>query len=400
MSGQLKRFDAYAKTLEDFRIRTTSGGFMTIISSIIIFILIFLELKYFLTTDVVQVLFVDTSRQEKMNITIDIKFPVLPCSYLTVDAMDVSGDSQTDVTHNLYKTRLDLNGNIMENDIVKVSLKPLPKLNNTKLNDNDNKETTTISACESCYGAESSVHECCPTCDDVKAAYRVKGWSFDATGIHQCVREGKTVGMIDSNIDDSSTQLNEGCRLHGYLEVNKVAGNFHIAPGQSFEQHHIHVHSLRNMRLNMLNTTHYIDELTFGQRFPNQINPLSNTKQIVSLHDNGAVLYHYYVKIVPSAYVFLNQTQLITNQYSVTKHKKIIRNIFDSSDHQIPGTFFTYEISAIMVKFVEKKRSLSHFLTSLCAIIGGVFTVSSLIDAFIYRGSCLLHKKLDLGKAT
>ncbi|CAF4624181.1 unnamed protein product, partial [Rotaria sp. Silwood2] len=188
-------------------------------------------------------------------------------------------------------------------------------------------------------------------------------------GIHQCVREGKTVGMIDSNIDDSSTQLNEGCRLHGYLEVNKVAGNFHIAPGQSFEQHHIHVHSLRNMRLNMLNTTHYIDELTFGQRFPNQINPLSNTKQIVSLHDNGAVLYHYYVKIVPSAYVFLNQTQLITNQYSVTKHKKIIRNIFDSSDHQIPGTFFTYEISAIMVKFVEKKRSLSHFLTSLCAII-------------------------------
>ena len=75
MSGQLKRFDAYAKTLDDFRIRTTSGGFVTIISSLIIFILFFLELQYYLTTDIVQVLFVDTSRQEKMNITIDIKFP-------------------------------------------------------------------------------------------------------------------------------------------------------------------------------------------------------------------------------------------------------------------------------------------------------------------------------------
>ncbi|CAF4877832.1 unnamed protein product, partial [Rotaria socialis] len=63
-------------------------------------------------------------------------------------------------------------------------------------------------------------------------------------------------------------------------------------------------------------------------------------------------------------------------------------------------TFFTYEISAIMVKFVEQKRSLAQFLTSLCAIVGGVFTVSSLIDAFIYRGSCILHKKLELGKAT
>jgi hypothetical protein len=175
MSGQLKRFDAYAKTLDDFRIRTTSGGFVTIISSVIIFILFFIELKYFLTTDIVQVLFVDTSRQEKMNITIDIKFPVLPCSYLTIDAMDVSGDSQTDIIHNLFKTRLDLNGNVIENQISKISLQPLPKLNEEKV------ETTTVAQCESCYGAESAVNKCCPTCDDVKAAYRVKGWSFDAS---------------------------------------------------------------------------------------------------------------------------------------------------------------------------------------------------------------------------
>jgi hypothetical protein len=176
--------------------------------------------------------------------------------------------------------------------------------------------------------------------------------------------------MLGSNADTNLTDLNEGCRVHGYLEVNKVAGNFHIAPGQSFEQHHVHVHSLRNIRLNMLNTSHYVDDLAFGERFPNQINPLSNTKQITTSRDNnGPILFHYYVKIVPSAYVFLNQTQLITNQYSVTKHRKIIKNIHDSSDNQLPGTFFTYEISAIMVKFVEQKRSLTHFLTSLCAII-------------------------------
>ena len=172
--------------------------------------------------------------------------------------------------------------------------------------------------------------------------------------------------MLENN---NVTPINEGCRLHGHLEVNKVAGNFHIAPGQSFEQHHVHIHSLRNIRFNMINTTHYIDELAFGKNFPNQINPLSKTKQIATNRDNTALLYHYYVKIVPSTYIFLNQTQLLTNQYSVTKHKKIINNIYDSSDHQLPGTFFTYEISAIMVKFIERKRSLVHFLTSLCAII-------------------------------
>ena len=175
MSGQLKRFDAYAKTLDDFRVRTTSGGLVTIVSSLLIFLLFVLELKYFLTTDIVQVLFVDTSRQEKMNITIDIQFTALPCSYLTVDAMDVSGDSQTDIAHNLYRTRLDVLGNPMENDKVKISLQPLPKSNSTP----SDTASTTVPACESCYGAETAVHACCATCDDVKAAYRIKGWSFD-----------------------------------------------------------------------------------------------------------------------------------------------------------------------------------------------------------------------------
>lgn len=179
VSGQLKRFDAYAKTLDDFRVRTTSGGLMTIVSSLIIFFLFILELKYFLNTDIVQVLFVDTSRQEKMNITIDIEFLALPCSYLTVDAMDISGDSQTDIAHNLYKTRLDSQGKPMADDKVKVSLQPLPKGNLTQLNNAPAVAATTVADCESCYGAESAAFRCCPTCDDVKSAYRTKGWSFN-----------------------------------------------------------------------------------------------------------------------------------------------------------------------------------------------------------------------------
>lgn len=181
-------------------------------------------------------------------------------------------------------------------------------------------------------------------------------------GVQQCIREGQAVGMGA----DSNESLKEGCRIHGYLEVNKVAGNFHIAPGQSFEQRNFHVHSLRNIHLNMLNTSHLIKDLSFGEYFPDQINPLSNTQQATN---EGAVLFHYYVKVVPSTYVFLNKTQLRTNQYSVTKHRKVIRNIVEGSSHQLPGTFFTYEISAIMVKFVERQRSLAQFLTSSCAII-------------------------------
>ncbi|TPP67656.1 Endoplasmic reticulum-Golgi intermediate compartment protein 3 [Fasciola gigantica] len=36
-------------------------------------------------------------------------------------------------------------------------------------------------------------------------------------------------------------------------------------------------------------------------------------------------------------------------------------------------------------------RSLLHFFTNTCAIIGGVFTVASLVDAFIYRSTCAIR---------
>lgn len=35
-------------------------------------------------------------------------------------------------------------------------------------------------------------------------------------------------------------QPKEGCQIFGNVEVNKIAGNFHIALGQSFEKNHVH----------------------------------------------------------------------------------------------------------------------------------------------------------------
>lgn len=43
-----------------------------------------------------------------------------------------------------------------------------------------------------------------------------------------------------SSREDVEKLLNteEGCRLEGYITVNKIAGNIHLAPGISFEQNH------------------------------------------------------------------------------------------------------------------------------------------------------------------
>lgn len=63
------------------------------------------------------------------------------------------------------------------------------------------------------------------------------------------------------------------------------------------------------------------------------------------------------------------------------------------------GVFFIYDLSPIMVKFTENTKSFTHFLTGVCAIIGGVFTVAGIIDSFIFHSMKTLKKKIELGKA-
>lgn len=53
---------------------------------------------------------------------------------------------------------------------------------------------------------------------------------------YQCKREGFLQKIKDEE--------GEGCNIHGFLDVNKVAGNFHFAPGKSFQQSNVHVHDL------------------------------------------------------------------------------------------------------------------------------------------------------------
>ncbi len=50
------------------------------------------------------------------------------------------------------------------------------------------------------------------------------------------------------------------------------------------------------------------------------------------------------------------------------------------------------------VRYREERMSFLHFLTNVCAIVGGVFTVSGIVDAFVYHGAQAVRKKVDLGK--
>lgn len=100
------RLDAFTKTVEDARVRTTSGGIVTISSLLVILYLLLVEWNDYRRVVIKPELIVDKGRGEKMEIHMNITFPRIPCELLTLDVMDVSGEVQSGVIHGVNKLRL------------------------------------------------------------------------------------------------------------------------------------------------------------------------------------------------------------------------------------------------------------------------------------------------------
>ncbi|KAG6505135.1 endoplasmic reticulum-Golgi intermediate compartment protein 3-like [Zingiber officinale] len=370
--NKLKNLDAYPKINEDFHSRTSSGGVITVVSSIIIFFLFISETRLFFYSATESRLIVDASRGERLQINFDVTFPSVACSLLSVDTVDISGEQHYDIRHDIIKKRLDHLGNVIESKQGGIGApkieRPLQK-HGGRLDHNE-------AYCGTCYGAEDSDDQCCNSCEEVQEAYKKKGWALtNADLIDQCSREG-----LFQQIKD---EKGEGCNIHGLLDVSKVAGNFHFSVGKSIHQSGIHTHDY--------NITHKINKLSFGKKFPGVVNPLDG----VQWNQGGSSgMYQYFIKVVPTIYQDMRGHKIQSNQFSVTDH---FRDGNAQPDH-LHGVYFFYDFSPIKVIFTEENRSFLHYVTQLCAIIGGVFTVSGIIDAFVYHGNRTIKKKREIGK--
>lgn len=381
-SEVLRRLDAYPKTMEDISVRTISGATITIVSTILIILLIALEYQAYNSPVVREELFVDTTRNDKLHINLDITVSRVSCAYLSVDAMDSGGDTHARLEQNIMKQRLDLEGNIIDEPPKKLEI--LTKKDKEKNITNAVESTTKFC---SCYGAEANETHCCSTCEDVLAAYREKRWEAKPEKFQQCQDMEKTDKNILENV------FKEGCRLYGKMEVTRMEGTFHIAPGKGFSFRRVHVHEVNPEISHDFNMTHHINHLSFGEKTSLvKTHPLDGT--VVLDENKHMTMFQYFIKIVPTMYVKSNGETLQTNQFSVTKDQRKIA----TGDPGLIALFFSYELSPLMVKYTEKSHSFGHFATNVCSIIGGVFTVAGILVSFLHNSMEVLEKKIELGK--
>jgi len=340
----LKSFDVYSKIQDDYAMRTKSGATVTVITFFILTLLFLSELSSYLHVEVVDHIFVDTTLNQKLHIGLNITFPQLRCSDISVDTVDSTGDNQVDIHAGLTKTSLDAN------------LKP-----------SKGKFVPVPGKCYPCHEATTEKHPCCNSCSELKTAYndvdKHLPWEILST-TEQC-------------------QYSVGCEVEGNVKVSKVGGNVHIALGRSTIRDGKHRHEVELDDINEgFNTSHTINQLEFGGSAPGVESPLTGSTKIVKY---GSFMFHYYVKLVPTNFVSLSGEKISTHQYAVTDNAKNVM-VKRGELSGLPGVFLVYEFNPFMVEKREKRIPFTHFITSVCAILGGVFTVASVINSLIQLG--------------
>ena len=324
----VKEFDAFPKVEDDYQESTARGGTISVISLTLIAILVISEFFYYLSTDVHYKYSVNTDMDSKVLLTVDMTVAT-PCEYLGADIIDLAGESKT------------VSGAMkMESAVFKLTeeqimyLKAKRKLANLRL-------------------------------DNVRAL------------IDLPIIEGAGREMPGGQGDSGDALKPDSCRLHGSMDVKRVAANFHVTMGRSIPHPQGHAHLNVFIPKDMLNFSHRIDHLSFGPPVPGAINPLDATLKIT--HDKYH-LFQYYMQVVPTKFSTYHHS-VSTNQYSVSERNRTINH--QKGSHGAAGVFFKYDMNSMMVEIVEERKPFGQFLVRLCGIIGGIFATSGMLNAFI-----------------
>ena len=213
--------------------------------------------------------------------------------------------------------------------------------------------------------------------------YKRRGWNMHVEAVEQCKREGFAGDLA------AQVEAREGCNVYGHLEVPKVPGNLHFAPSHALT-HPAH-DGARPLEpaafaLSAFNISHRINALSFGPYYPGAHYPLDSRERSV---ETGTGTHQYFVKLVPTVFTPLGGAVAVkTYQFSVTEHLRIIEPAsatLEAAQGVLPGVFFNYELSPLRARIEIKRRSFGHFLTRVCAVIGGVFVVMGVADALLFR---------------
>lgn len=170
-----------------------------------------------------------------------------------------------------------------------------------------------------------------------------------------------------------------GCQIAGFLQLDRVPGNFHIMARSSS----------KDLVPSLTNVSHIVHDLSFGDPMMiKRATKLGNLPPDYSLNygnmkDNAYVTknphnaYHHHIKVVTSTLSSQNSARLGAKFYQMLVQSSVTA----TRKFEVPEARFVYDLAPVMIEFNQRYRGFYDYLTSILAIVGGTFTVFGMLEA-------------------
>jgi hypothetical protein len=199
---------------------------------------------------------------------------------------------------------------------------------------------------------------------------------------------------------ENSLHNQEKCDIHGYVNMTKSPGDIHFSFHPYTDLYDRFIKPKEDL-INKIRLSHSIKALSFGGLSDSQLQHIKHRfgqstynileqgyhKQFIDHIDIQSYNYEYYLVLVP--YLLIDEIEglkYLTYVYSVSQTKRLNNNTAE-----MPMLMMNYEISNIGMTYTLKDKSMLHSITHICAIVGGVFVIFSLINRIALGFSDYYH---------
>ncbi|QLQ79942.1 hypothetical protein HG537_0C05910 [Torulaspora globosa] len=313
MAG-LRSFDAFPKTDESHKQRSSKGGLSSILTYLFLLFMCWTEFGSYFGGYIDQQYRVDDQVKETFQINMDM-YVHMPCKWVHINVRDQTMDRK-----------------LVSNEL---NLEDMPFFVPYGTMVNDMRKIAT------------------PALDEILAE-----------AIPAQFRDKMDQNALKADLGDIPF---DGCHIYGSVPVNRVSGELQItAKGWGYSD-------FERAPMSEINFSHVINEFSYGDFFPYIDNPLDSTAKVTV--DSPFTGYIYDTSIVPTVYEKLGAL-VDTNQYAVSE-RQFNPNAVQQGSRNIPGIYFRYDFEPLSILIKDQRLSFVQFVIRLVALLSFVVYIAS-----------------------
>jgi len=448
----VKKLDLFRRIDEGYLSSSTShGGTCSVLAYVLMVALAIFECSEYMSSKTTSTVIMDANQNKSIMIVFNLTMLDLPCRYAVVDVYDAFGFERQNITTNIIKTRINLvDGNLVDGEThaeKTIDTKETSEEVSEIELDEEGHHALDLRG-EEGFAEELRTHDYtlmnfytpwCRWCKVLAPTYEKAALKFDKIEfVHKkirakfaslnCEKYGKICmkykvraypsllifnkdnpiypiykgertedalveylknAVVNAETHNPNTFHDQACRIAGSINVPRVPGNFHVEARSKTQ----------DVSPTMANLSHIVHHLQFGESLDPALERILPRKHQFLMHplDGRSFLIEsmhnapqHYIKVVTTLFDFSGRSRI--NSYQLTTQNRIAG--YDKAD--VPEAKFSYDLSPVSVIVSQKGKPFYSFLTSLFAIIGGTYTVISLLDGAVEKVN--IHMKKSLGK--